>query len=104
MMTAIKEHDDEMTVNEMCSILHALLDELKRPRRIAILKSLPFGQQRTFEELRIQTRFSTGSLHHHLSELCNAGLVSKTQDWPRKYERSLLINRLIIIFNSTFKT
>lgn len=87
--------NSEMAVEELCGVLKQLLDQLKYPRRKSILKLLSPGQRRTFEELRIETGFSAGSLHHHLSKLCGAGLILITSDWPRRYERSPFFDRLI---------
>lgn len=76
--------------------LTEILGELKHSRRKQILKSLPTGTTKTFEELKEETGISTGSLHHHLSELCEAGLIARDpESWPRKYKQSDFLKRLI---------
>jgi DNA-binding HxlR family transcriptional regulator len=83
-------------LEEMHIKLTKVLGELKHSRRRQILESLPTGTTKTFEELKEETGISTGSLHHHLSELCEAGLIARDQEsWPRKYKQSDFLKRLI---------
>jgi DNA-binding HxlR family transcriptional regulator len=77
-------------------LLQGVLDQLNYPRRKEILKSLPTGISKTFEELKKETGVSTGSLHHHLEELCKANMVrADHKSRPLKYSRSPFLNRLI---------
>jgi len=90
----------QQAIEEAYLEMEAILNELKYPRRKEILKSLPSGQQKTFEELKNETKISVGSLHHHLAKLCEAGLVCRKLDWPHKYERSHFLNRILNIITS----
>jgi DNA-binding HxlR family transcriptional regulator len=93
MVQKIVRADNE--IEEFHIILNQVLGELKYPRRKEILKKLPPGTAKTFEELKNETDISTGSLHHHLTELCNSGLVARQESWPYKFERSKFLMRLI---------
>ncbi len=83
-------------IEEFSIILNRVQNELKYPRRKDILKSLPTGEAKTFEELRKETGISTGSLHHHLKELSEAGLIAvQPGSWPQKFMRSNFLKRLM---------
>lgn len=92
-----KTDDDDVVA--VCSALKEVLHQLSYPRRKEILSLLSPGTNKTFEELKAETGISTGSLHHHLTELCRAVLVSKdSQSWPHKYSRSSFLGHLLESF------
>jgi DNA-binding HxlR family transcriptional regulator len=94
MVQQLSRGDNE--IEEIQIVLKQVMDELKHQRRKDILKLLPPGEPKTFEELKAETGISTGSLHHHLSELCGAGLVRKEPgSWPHRYMQSPFLKRLM---------
>ena len=83
-------------IDVFCAVLKKVLDQLNNRRRKEILVLLSPDMALTFQELKTKTGISTGSLHHHLTELCRANLVKKdSQSWPHKYSRSPFLVLLI---------
>jgi DNA-binding HxlR family transcriptional regulator len=86
---------DYVDVSDACRIIKSMLDQLSKPRRLKVIEALQYGDQLTFEELKYKTDISTGSLHHHLTALVQAGLIIKTGGRPARYTSSKnLINML----------
>ena len=90
---------DNEVLNSMEVFLNSMkvvLDQLKNPRRKIILNLLSPGISMTFKQLKVETGVSTGSLHHHLNELCKADLIRKdTRSRPHKYSLSPYFIQLI---------
>jgi len=74
-----------------------IMAPLEKERRVTILRSLPPGDEKTFEELQAATSISTGSLHEHLNVLLDLGYVHKTEGRPAKYYRDEYLDKLIQI-------
>ena len=84
-------------IREACQIMKEIMAPLEKERRVTILRSLPSGEKKTFEELQISTGISTGSLHEHLNVLGELGYIHKTGERPAKYYRDEYLDRLIQI-------
>lgn len=94
---------DMPNADDICKILKEIVDVLDYPRRIKILNAIPPGSEKTFDELKVATGISTGSLHHHISEMQRAGFVDKVGERPAKYKRTEFLGYLIslILGNKT---
>ena len=84
-------------IREACQIMKEIMAPLEKERRVTILRSLPSGEEKTFEELQAATGISTGSLHEHLNILLDIGYVHKTEGRPAKYYRDEYLDKLIQI-------
>lgn len=82
-------------VDDICKVLKEIIATLDYPRRIQLLNSIPPGSERTFDDLKKATGISTGSLHHHLTEMERAGFIKKLGERPAKYRRSEFLGYLI---------
>lgn len=83
-----------MEIREACQIIKEIMAPLEKERRVAILRSLPSGKKKTFEELQTSTGISTGSLHEHLNVLVDLGYVQKTEERPARYYRNEYLEKL----------
>lgn len=84
-------------IREACQIIKEIMAPLEKERRVTILRSLPSGEEKTFEELQTITGISTGSLHEHLNVLLDIGYVQKKEGRPAKYYRDEYLDKLIQI-------
>lgn len=82
-------------IREACQIMKEIMAPLEKERRVTILRSLPSGEGKTFEELRTSTGISQGSLHEHLTVLEELGYIHKTGERPARYHRDEYLDRLI---------
>lgn len=82
-------------IREACQIMREIMAPLEKERRVTILKSLPSGEKKTFEQLQASTSISTGSLHEHLNILLELGYVHKTDERPARYYRDEYLDKLI---------
>lgn len=73
-----------------------VVNQLNYTRRKEILILLSLKRFKIFQELKNETSISTGSLHHHLKELCKDNLVRNDADsWPHRYSQTPFLARLI---------
>ena len=86
---------NSIEIREACQIMKEIMAPLEKERRVTILRSLPSGEKKTFEELQAYTGISTGSLHEHLSILEEIGYIHKTEGRPARYYRDEYLDKLI---------
>jgi len=82
-------------IREACQIMKEIMAPLEKERRVTILRSLPSGEKKTFEELQTSTGISTGSLHEHLNVLEELGYIHRIGERPAMYYRDEYLDRLI---------
>lgn len=87
-------------IREACQIMKEIMAPLEKERRVSILRSLPTGESKTFEELQESTGISVGSLHEHLNVLVDLGYVHKSEDRPARYSRDEYVDKLIEVATS----
>lgn len=86
---------NSIEIREACQIMKEIMAPLEKERRVTILRSLPSGETKTFDELQDATSISTGSLHEHLNFLVEIGYIHKTEGRPAKYYRDEYLDKLI---------
>jgi DNA-binding HxlR family transcriptional regulator len=98
-----KDNSPQENIDAACALLSAIVDTLIPEKRQIILNSLPPNHNLTFEELKKETGLSTGSLHHHLTELWRAGFIDKTESRPTEYSRSKSLEYLLALVEEATK-
>jgi DNA-binding HxlR family transcriptional regulator len=88
---------NSIEIREACQIMKEIMAPLEKERRVTILRSLPSGEEKTFEELQTATGISRGSLHEHLNVLMDIGYIHKTDGRPARYYRDEYLDKLIQI-------
>jgi DNA-binding HxlR family transcriptional regulator len=86
---------NSIEIREACQIMKEIMAPLEKERRVTILKNLPSGEEKTFDELQDATSISTGSLHEHLNFLVEIGYIHKTEGRPARYYRDEYLDKLI---------
>lgn len=86
MFNEAKKVYDEDQIEYLCALIDSTIKEIKKPRRIQIIKLLcDKDKPLTFSEIEENTDMSRGSLYNHLEKLYLRGIISKTSDRPVKY-------------------
>jgi|GEM_PF-3509635 len=97
---AVRKND----VQDACAVVKEIFSVLNNPRRERILKILTPGKSMTFEQLKVESEISTGSLHHHLKILENAGFVAETDERPKKFYRTNLLGFVTTLMKDSNNT
>ena len=79
----------------VCDVLKQVVEILDNPIREKILKALSHGSSKTFNELKAETKLSTGGMHYQLEVLWGAGYIDKTTSRPARWFRTQEFDELI---------
>jgi len=93
-MVAATKGGKILGIKEACRIMKEIMQPLEKNRRVEILKNLPFGEKKSFEQLQADTGISAGSLHYHLKVLLELGYVHKTDERPARYYSNEYVEKL----------
>lgn len=86
--------DKSVGIIEACKIIMEIMAPLEKERRKDILRCLPPGAKKTFDELQVETAISVGSLHDHLKVLVELGYIHKTDERPTRYYSNKYVEKL----------